>query len=484
MSTDAVTKLQVVPQDERPVTLPVLAVDLDGTLVRTDLLLESLLALVKQRPACIFKLPGWMLKGKAYVKQEIARRVSLDASTLPYREGFLDYLKTQRVEGRTIILATGSDRQIAQQVANHLKLFDLVLASDGTTNLSAEVKRNRLVREFGERGFDYAGNSRCDLPIWASARDAIVVNCRPRLRSRVENLVHVDRVFKDGKTRLFDYLKPLRLQHWVKNVLVFVPVLAAHRFNEIALITQDLLAFLAFGCFASAGYVMNDMLDLAADRHHPRKRHRSFAAGDLPLSYALSIIPILVGLGSFVGMLVSPIFLAAAWTYFGMSAIYSLHVKGIAVLDVTVLAGLYTLRIIAGSAAVIIWPSPWLLAFSTFLFFSLALVKRYSELTTNHGKARGYEFSDQVLLASMGIASGYVAILVLALYINTITAHILYQRYGLLWLLCPLLLYWISHIWLSAHRGTMSDDPLVFAASDPASRILITLMLTVTILAL
>jgi 4-hydroxybenzoate polyprenyltransferase len=230
--------------------------------------------------------------------------------------------------------------------------------------------------------------------------------------------------------------------------------------------------------------MINDLLDLPADRHHPSKRYRSFVAGELPLFYALSMIPALVGFGSLIGMLASPIFLAVAWIYFGLSFMYSLRVRSIALLDVIVLAGLYTLRIIAGSASVAIWPSSWLLAFFTFLFFSLVLVKRYSELTVSHGKARGYELSDQELLASMGISSAYVAILVLALYINTATAHILYRQSGVLWLLCPLLLYWISHIWLSAHRGKMCDDPLVFVATDRTSRILIILMLAVTASAL
>ena len=196
------------------------------------------------------------------------------------------------------------------------------------------------------------------------------------------------------------------------------------------------------------------------------------------------MIPVLVGLGCLIGTLVSPIFVAVAWIYFGLSVIYSLCLKRIVLLDVIVLAGLYTLRIMAGSASVAIWPSPWLLAFSTFLFFSLALVKRYSELAVNHVDTRGYECRDEELLASMGIASGYLAILVLALYINTATAHLLYRRYGVLWFLCPLLLYWISHIWLSAHRGKMPDDPVVFATSDRTSRILILLMLAVSMVAL
>jgi 4-hydroxybenzoate polyprenyltransferase len=463
---------------------PALVVDLDGTLAKTDVLLESLLALLRQQPKCILALPIWLLQGRAHFKQEIARRVSLDVGLLPYREQLLDYVKAQRAQGRTVVLATGGDVRIAEQVADHLKLFDLVLASDGHTNLSAECKQRRLVEEFGEKGFDYVGNAPCDLAVWASARKAIVVNPSPRVRSRVARVTQVDRIFEDGGLGFGDYIKTLRPQQWLKNLLVFVPLLGAHRADEIALLGKALLAFVAFGCLASGGYLMNDLLDLAADRRHPRKRYRSFAAGDLPLSYAFRMIPVLVVFGCLAGMLVSPMLAGVALIYFALSAAYSLYARQIVLLDVLVLAGLYTLRIIAGSVSVAIWPSPWLLAFSTFLFFSLALVKRFSELALNHVPARGYEPSDQELLMSMGIASGYVAILVLALYINTATAHLLYKQYGVLWLLCPLLLYWISHMWLSAHRGRMPDDPVVFAANDWTSRILIVLMVATVAFAL
>ncbi len=469
---------------------PPLVVDLDGTLVKTNLLLECLLALLKEKPQYIFVLPAWLRKGKTRLKQEVTRRVSLDVSVLPYREEFLNYLKAQRAEGRSLVLATAGDLQMARQVADHLKIFDLVFASDGTINLSGEAKRDRLVHEFGEKGFDYAGNDRHDLVVWSSARKAIVVNPTRLARSGVAKVAQVDRVFEDRRKGRVDRLKPLRLQHWLKNLLVFVPLLAAHRFEEVASSGKVLLAFLAFGCVASAGYLINDLFDLQADRHHPGKRFRSFASGDLPLSYGLAMIPALVGLGCLIGMLVSPLFLYVLWIYLALSLTFSVHVKKVAVLDVILLAGLYTMRIMAGCAAIAIWPSHWLLAFSIFLFFSLALVKRYGELVImrtidgDGAKARGYELSDGELLAAMGTASGYLAVLVLALYISSNTAQVLYGRYEVIWFLCPLLLYWISHLWLTAHRGRMPDDPVVFAISDRVSRILMLLMLATAILAL
>ena len=478
-----------VSSTERTVAPPVLAVDLDGTLLKTNLLLESLLALLHQKPQYVFLLPLWLLRGKAYLKQQIARRVSLDASALPYRTEFLHYLERERAEGRSLVLATANDEQIARQVSDYLKLFDMVLASDGTTNLSGKSKRDRLLAEFGEKGFDYAGDHRRDVVVWASARKAIVVGSNTHVRSSAARVAQVERVFEGRRKGPFEYLEALRPRHWLKNLLVFVPLCAAHRVHEIDLWAKALLVFLAFGCFASSGYLLNDLLDLEADRHHPHKRSRPFAAGDLPLSYALAMIPALFGLGCILGGLLSPLCLGILLIYSALTVTYSLSVKKIVLLDVILLAGLYTIRIMAGSAAVGIWPSYWLLAFSMFLFLSLALVKRYGELVImrslegKQAKVRGYQMTDGELLATMGTASGYLAVLVLALYITSGTAQVLYGRHQLMWFLCPLLLYWISRIWLIAHRGRMHDDPLVFATKDPTSRIMILLMLAIAVLA-
>lgn len=449
-----------------------LVVDLDGTLVKTDLLVESLLDLLRRQPWRLFQLPIWMARGQAWLKCEVARRVSLDPALLPWRTGFIEDLRRQRGQGRSLVLATGGDMRIARQVADHWKLFDLVLASDGATNLCGEAKRQSLVSRFGEKGFDYAadGDGPRDPAVWRSARNAI----------RIEPEGH-------GLAKRLNALRPT---HWMKNLLVFVPLVAAHRWDDIVLLEKSVLAFVAFGCCASSGYLVNDLLDLENDRRHPEKRFRPFAAGDIPLSWALAAIPVLLILGCFLGAMVSPLLLTMLASYFAMSTAYSLHIKKIAVLDVLFLAGLYTLRIMAGSAAVGIWSSHWLLAFSIFLFFSLALVKRYGELTImrrvdgSNAKARGYELSDAELLVAMGTASGYLAVLVLALYIDTAKAQTLYRNREILWLLCPLLLYWISHVWLTAHRGKMPGDPVVFATSDRTSRILILLMLAGAVAAL
>jgi 4-hydroxybenzoate polyprenyltransferase len=473
-----------------PLAAGVLVVDLDGTLLKTDVLLESLLLLLRRQPRCFFLLPVWLLRGKAYFKRQVTRRVELDVRALPYREDLLEYLKSQRAAGRVVVLATAADEPCARRIADHLKLFDAVFASDGSINLSGEAKRLRLVAEFGERGFDYAGNSRSDLAVWSSARKAIVVDPGRGVRARLAGLAEVERAFEGHGRGLTEYCKALRPQHWIKNLLVFVPLFAAHRIHELRLLADAAVAFLAFGCCASSGYLLNDIFDLTTDRHHPRKRLRSFAAGILPLSYALVMAPVLLALSAVLAAQVSLLFLAVLGSYFALTVAYSLFLKTIVLLDVIVLAGLYTGRIIAGSAAVSIWPSYWLLAFSTFLFFSLALVKRCGELATMRridgyqAKARAYELSDGRMLAVMGTASGYMSVLVLALYITSGTAQALYGRYEFMWLLCPLLLYWISHVWLTEHRGKMHDDPLVFAMKNRTSRILILSMLAVTLFAL
>jgi 4-hydroxybenzoate polyprenyltransferase len=468
-----------------------LVVDLDGTLVKTDLLVESICGLLRQQPLALFALPIWLLKGRAHLKAEIAQRIQLDPTLLPYRAPLLDYLRAEHDKGRSIVLATASDQRFAKQVANHLKLFDLVLASDGSTNLSGERKRARLVDQFGEKGFDYAGNESRDLAVWSSARKAIVVTPKPRLlRAVTRTGAEIESVCEDRGPSLSEYLRALRPRHWLKNILVFIPIFAAQLFIEPILLVRTLIVFVAFSCCASGGYLINDLFDLAADRHHPQKRQRPFASGRLPLAYALALAPILVVLGCVLARLLSRLSLGILLLYFAVTLAYSLSLKRVVLLDVLVLASLYTLRVIGGGVAIAIWPSVWLVGFSLFLFTSLAFVKRYAELVLmrsvegGHAMARSYELSDAELLASKGTASGYAAVLVLALYIASGAVKVLYSRYQVMWFVCPLLLYWVGYVWLVAHRGEMYHDPLVFALHDRTSRILILLMLATILLAI
>ncbi len=466
-----------------------LVVDLDGTLVKTDLLVESFFALIKRNPFYVLAVPFWLLKGKAFLKQQIHQRISLDVGALPYHEPFLAFLKDQRARGRRLVLATGSDQRIARQVAEHLHLFDGVLASDGAVNLTRQAKQARLVTEFGEKGFDYAGDNRDDLEVWSSAHRAILVNAADGISRRAARLAEIEQIFSREGSRLMPFLKALRLHHWLKNVLVFVPLVLAYRYDEPGLLGNAFLAFLSFGLTASCVYLINDLVDLPADRRHPRKRMRPFASGQLSLLSGLVMAPLLLVASIILACFLPLPFLAMLLLYFFLNLGYSFTMKQVVILDVIILAGLYTMRIMAGSAAISIWPSAWLAAFSMFIFFSLALVKRYAELILmreTHGEdvqVRGYLGIDRELLAAMGAGSGYLAVLVLALYISSSAAEILYKRQAFIWLLCPLLLYWISYVWLIAHRGRMDDDPLVFAIKNPVSQIVAVLAVSIILLA-
>jgi 4-hydroxybenzoate polyprenyltransferase len=454
--------------------LAALAVDLDGSLLKSDLLLESALALLGIAPWMLLWFPVWLLRGKAHLKREIARRVSLDIASLPFDARVLQLVR--EAEGRReVLLCTASDESLATQVADHLGGFDAVLASDGVRNLSGSTKRDVLTARFGERGFDYVGNAPADLKVWAHARNAIVVNAPAALARAAARVSTVKAHLPTEGSTWKLWLKALRLHQWLKNLLVLVPMVAAHRVGEPAVVFEALLGFFAFGLCASGVYLLNDLLDLAADRHHLRKRNRPFASGQLPLVQGALLSPLLTLASFTLAWSLSPLFAAALATYFALTLAYSLRLKRQVMVDVMVLAGLYTMRIIGGAVLLATAPSFWLLAFSMFLFLSLAMLKRYAELFSllGQGKSstsgRGYRVDDLPLVQSLGTASGYLAVLVLALYINSTASEALYRRPEVLWLLCPLLLFWISRAWMIAHRGLMRDDPVVFAATDRTS---------------
>lgn len=451
-----------------------LCVDLDGTLVRTDLLAESFFALIRLNFLHFFSVLGWLAKGRAYCKRQIANRVDLDVTTLPYNEALLDHLRTEQANGRSLALATASDEKYAHAVAEHLGIFERVFASDGQTNLKGDNKVIALTQAFGERGFDYAGDSRADLRVWRKARRAMPVSVSRSVLAKLEGNVEIDRVFNNPHVGLRSYLKAIRLSQWLKNLLVFLPLLLAHVADDPMLVGKSVIAFLAFGMCASSVYLLNDLLDLSHDRKHPTKRNRPLAAGTLSLKTAIMLIPLLLACAFGLAAFLPVEFLAVLGVYYIMTLGYSLRLKRIAMLDVLVLAFLYTLRIVAGAAAVTVVPSFWLLAFSTFLFLSLALVKRYTEFavaTPAEGlRGRGYVAVDKETVAQFGISSGFISALVLALYINGETVVEMYSRPGLLWALCPLLLYIIGRVWLLARRGMIDDDPVVFAAKDRRSQ--------------
>jgi len=456
-----------------------LCVDLDGTLIKTDLLWESLLALLKQNPLSLFLLPLWLFKGKAHLKHEIARRVTLDVSTLPYAQDLVEFLSNERRAGRELVLATASHVSFARDVASHLGLFEeRVFGSDASINLKGERKVALLVERYGARRFAYAGNSTADLPVWAEANEAIVVNASAGLVSRARSLTTVSHVFSEPVKWLKQVAKALRVHQWAKNVLVFIPVIASHQLTNRTLMMQAGLAFLSFSFSASSVYIINDCLDLPSDRRHPRKKHRPFASGSLSIPFGLLLAAVCLVGGVLLALALPPFFLVVLAGYMALTTGYSFYLKQFVLLDVIVLAQLYTVRVYGGGAATGVAPSHWLLTFSLFLFLSLALVKRFTELrlmsqaegTELHG--RGYWVTDLEHISSIGTASGLLAVLVLALYISSKEVLLLYAHADVLWLVCPVMLYWISRVWMLAYRNRMDDDPVVFAVKDPKSYVM------------
>jgi 4-hydroxybenzoate polyprenyltransferase/phosphoserine phosphatase len=449
-----------------------LCVDLDGTLLRSDVLVEALIQLVKQDPMCLIRVPFWLFRGKAYLKERLAQRVDLDVEVLPYHTDVVNILRGERERGRRIVLATATHRKFAEAIAHHLGLFDEVLATSGDINLSGKRKRQTLVDRYGERSFEYLATEAIDLDVCKHARKVLLVNAPRGVVARASGLTEVDRVLERRSGGPGAYLRALRPHQWLKNLLLFVPLLAAHQAGNIAALADTVIGFVAYGLAASSAYIVNDLLDLESDRHHPRKRLRPFASGNVPILHGVVLAGGLLGIAIGLSFALPVWFRAVLLVYVAITLAYSLWLKRLVLVDVLTLAGLYTLRILAGAAIMRAAPSFWLLAFSMFMFLSLALVKRYSELmlVRDEGRAaakgRGYELDDLSVLVSLGTASGYLSVLVTALYVNSSDVVKLYTRPEVLWLVCPLILFWISRVWILAHRGLMHDDPVVFAVSD------------------
>ncbi len=452
-----------------------LVVDLDGTLILTDTLHEAALRALRDKPLSVLRIPFWLMKGKAYLKQKLTHCSEFDPSTLPYNQALITWLKEQQATGRSLILCTAADQVIAEAVAKHLGLFNQVIASDGENNLAGSHKAAGLVKQFGEKGFDYVGNAQPDLQVWQHARRAIVVNASESLERAAKTCCEVEKVFTRPVIGLSVWRRALRLHQWMKNCLLFVPILAAHQIPDVVRSSDLLMAFLSFSLCASAVYLANDLLDLDSDRQHPRKKFRPFASGQLSVVTGVLLAPLLLIAAIWLGLQIPGQFLGWLIFYFILTCAYSLLLKRVVLIDCLTLAVLYTVRLIAGASAASMSLSFWLLAFAVFLFLSLAFVKRYAELEIQllsgkektHG--RGYFTSDASLVQTLGVTAGFSAVLVLALYLNSEAVVKLYKAPEIIWGAVPVMLFWISWMWMQAHRGKMHDDPLVFALKDKAS---------------
>jgi 4-hydroxybenzoate polyprenyltransferase len=464
-----------------------LVVALEGCLVSTDLLIECLFLLAKDKPLEVLRLPWWLARGRAQFKQNLARKVSPDVHTLPYRRDLLAYLEAEKRAGRRLILATAMDEAVAHLVAREIGLFDAVLASDGTTDLAGEQMRKRLVAEFGMGGFDYAGHSRGDRAIWRAARRVILVWPSRQLRNAAAKASEIERVFGEDRPGPEVYRHALRVDHWVKNVLLFVPLLVAHRLYDGGLLAHALVAAIAFSLCASSVYLINDLMDLAHDRAHPHKKHRMLASGRLPVGRAVRLIPLLLCAAVALGATQSLGFLSVMGAYFLLMVAYSLRLRDFLVLDVLTLATGYALRVVAGAAATNLAAPAWLVLSCVLFFAGLALLKRYAELVTmrafqgERARARAYRAVHDRWVAFIGCSSGYLAVLVLALHIGS--EGQLGVRSTPVWIVFLLLLYWITHIWRMAHLGRISNDPVAFALRDHVSLIVAVLMAIAVLIA-
>lgn len=451
-----------------------LVADVDGTLLRTDLLLESVFRFIRLAPFGLLNLPFWLKNGKAVLKARLAGRVELRPESLPFNQAVLDFLKREKQKGRPVYLASASDRRYIEALAEHLGFVDGVLSSDGRVNLAGSAKAERLVEAFGDAGFDYIGNERRDLQVWRHARKAILVDASDDLARRVREIHPDAEVLSQRRRGVTPYLRAVRPHQWLKNLLIFVPMLAAHR-GETEAFAAASIAFVAFGLCASGVYVLNDLFDLAHDRDHPTKRTRPFASGEIPIVQGLALAPLLVAAGLALASTLSLRFITVMAIYLGLTSLYSVYLKRKMLLDVLTLSGLYTIRLVAGGVATSVVVSPWLFAFSLFLFLALAIVKRETELVGRLDKqderapGRSYRPSDLIVLTALAAASGFNAVLVLALYMNSETVNELYQSPAYLWLICPLLMYWVGRLLMLSHRGHMDDDPVVFALTDRPS---------------
>jgi 4-hydroxybenzoate polyprenyltransferase/phosphoserine phosphatase len=467
-----------------------LCVDLDGTLVKSDTLVDSLLVLARNRPRLLLQFPGALFRGKASFKAFVTSHIELDVAHLPYNRKVLHFLQQERIRGRELYLATGADVRLAERVADHLGLFAGVLGSDGATNLTGRKKLDMLHSRFGKDGFAYIGNSAADLPLLAGASEKMLANPSTALRSSIRRHgINPSHVFEERANVLRSLIKALRPHQWAKNLLIILPPLLAHD-RSLTVMGKALLAFLCFCCTASATYLVNDLLDIEADRLSSRKRSRPFASGDLAPATGLISCAVLLIFGLAMARALPFDFFCWLMVYIVSTLAYSLYVKRLALLDVLVLSGLYTVRLLAGGAATNTPISHWLAGFAIFLFFSLAIVKRFAELENFRmaGKqlknGRGYLMTDVEQMRAFGTASAFAAVVVFANYISSQDVIRLYSHARYLWLIVPFMILWTCRVWLLASRGELNEDPVAFALTDLASLLMGVCVLVIVLLAI
>lgn len=452
-------------------------VDLDGTLVRSDTLIESLFQLILKKPLKALRAPFWLMGGKAYFKQQVAKWVSLNPESLPYHEDLLFFLRRERAKGKKLILATAAHRSIADQVAAHVGIFERVLCTeeDGV-NLSGKNKALAIPEEC--RPFIYAGNSTVDIEVWQSSAGAIVIG-DDSIHEKASKATEVIKWFKPSHSKWTAWRKGLRLHQWAKNSLIFLPLILAHKFQDYDSWINAVVAFFSFSLIASSVYLVNDLVDLEADRQHPEKKNRPLASGMISLAQGVTVAILLLLVGMWIAFRVSHPLFTVLIGYYLLTTLYSFSLKKIPILDAFTLAGLYTWRILSGGVVTNTRLTFWLLAFSMFFFLSLAFAKRSTELklmlSMNKKKVsgRGYLTEDLSMVNLLGVSSGIGSVVIFAMYVNQPVITQLYQSPKYLIAVAIAVLFWICRVWLLTDRGQMNSDPIIFAIKDKGSYLLL-----------
>lgn len=456
----------------------IIFVDLDGSLILSDSLWESILVFLKTNPLKSIFFPYWLLSGKASFKEKISEFVNLDVNSLPYRPSVLALIDRSKMRGQRVVLATAANEKIAHAVCSHLGVFDDVLSSSPASNLKGRKKLEAILKYTKGKSFDYIGDSRADIPIWEKSEKAFAIAPSREIALIFYQNENWTIIEERQKSNLLPALKALRIHQWAKNALLFVPLLLAHQAGNLSIVFSVFLAFITFSLCASATYIWNDLFDLADDRKHQTKKNRPLASGQLSIPYGFGLSLVMLFFSFLIAvMFMSTNFLTMLFGYVAITVSYTFYFKKKLMADVLLLAGLYTYRIIIGGVSVNIEVSPWLLVFSIFFFLSLAFLKRYTELATaidahssDKPGNRGYWPADLEMVRSFGTSSGYVSVLVFALYLNSSGVFLLYSTPEFLWLICPCLIYWLSRIWFLAHRGQINEDPVLFSIRDRISQ--------------
>lgn len=451
-----------------------LVVEFEETLTRTEPVLERLLSAFRKAPLEVMLVVLLAMRGRISLRSYLADNDRLDVTSLPVHMPVMDRIEQARAEGRPVFLASATDRRFVEKFAAAQDLFDGVITAEAPRSLQGAARARALVDTFGTGGFDYIGSGAGDLPVWGQARRALVSDPAPDLLDKLHVVSADVETIRIEQRRALALAGALRPHQWLKNLLILVPALAAHSLTA-GTAWAVLLAFLSFSLCASSAYVLNDLLDLEGDRNHPRKCLRPFASGALPLRLGMALVPALLIAALLLALMLPWSYLAALAAYLALTLAYSLILKRKVMVDVVALAMLYGVRLLAGGAAAGVVLSEWLVVFSVFLFLSLALVKRSTELVSRLGQGlvalpgRGYLCQDLPVVEAMAAASGFLSVLVFAFYINSPDVRNLYPTPLMLWGVCLLLVYWIGRILVLVRRGEMHDDPVVFAVTDRTS---------------